>query len=207
MTIPPPVGFAALLAQIHEAAAGCERVSVAELRDHLANQAWPLLLVLFALPFITPIPTMGLSAPFGLGIAGIGFGIACSRPPPIPGFVLRIQVKGDTLRSLATGGARLAKRLDRVMRPRWPLLVEGVLVRVAHGATIAVCGLLLALPLPIPLSNALPSWSLIALGIGLLQRDGMAVCLGHLLALLTYAFFAVITLLGTAGLSAIWARL
>jgi hypothetical protein len=207
MTKPLNAGFSALLVQIHDATQSSERVSVAELRDRLAGQAWPLLLVLFALPFITPIPTMGLSAPFGIGIAGIGLGIALSRPPPIPGFVLRIQIRSDLLRRLTTGGAGLAQRLDRHMRPRWTFLVDGLLVRVIHGSTIAICALLLALPLPIPLSNALPSWSLIALGIGLLQRDGAAVVAGHALALITYVFFAVLTWLGTAGVAAIWERL
>lgn len=196
-----------MLNQIHELSAESERLSVAELRDRLATQAWPLLLVLFALPFITPIPTMGLSVPFGVGIAGIGLGIALSRPPPIPGFVLRLQLSGEILRRLATGGAGIAQRLERIMRPRCTFLVQGALMLFLHGVTIAICGLLLALPLPIPLSNALPSWTLILLGLGLLQRDGLVVLLGHVLALTTYAFFAVLTLLGTAGVAALWQRL
>jgi hypothetical protein len=206
MSSPPPAGFSAMLNQIHDLSGESERLSVAELRDRLATQAWPLLLVLFALPFITPIPTMGLSAPFGVGIAGIGLGIALSRPPPIPGFVLRLQLNGEILRRLATAGAGIARRLDQITRPRCAFLVHGMLVRLLHGATIAICGLLLALPLPIPLSNALPSWSLILLGMGLLQRDGVVVLLGHLLALMTYAFFAALIVLGTSGVTALWHR-
>jgi hypothetical protein len=51
--------------------------------------------------------------------------------------------------------------------------------------------------LPLPLGNVLPAMSLLFLGIGMLFRDGVAVLLGILFALLACAF------VGALGLAAI----
>jgi hypothetical protein len=46
----------------------------------------------------------------------------------------------------------------------------------------------LALPLPIPLVNLIPAVALILLAVGLLQRDGLAVLLGHIFTVASYLY-------------------
>ena len=47
----------------------------------------------------------------------------------------------------------------------------------------------------VPFSNTLPAVAVLLLCIGLLQRDGLCVLLGHVMNLLTMAYFAALVLL------------
>jgi hypothetical protein len=60
-------------------------------------------------------------------------------------------------------------------------------------------GVLLALPLPVPFSNALPAYAILLTGLGLAQRDGFAILLGQGMFLGTLAFFATIAWAAVAG--------
>jgi hypothetical protein len=60
-----------------------------------------------------------------------------------------------------------------------------------HGLMICILGLLLALPLPIPLSNLTAAWSTFLIALGILEDDGASVLAGYLISLLTIIFFIV----------------
>jgi hypothetical protein len=49
----------------------------------------------------------------------------------------------------------------------------------------------------IPLSNTLPGLALLLLAVGILQRDGVCILLGHVMNVVTMVYFAV--LIGGGG--------
>jgi Exopolysaccharide synthesis, ExoD len=51
------------------------------------------------------------------------------------------------------------------------------------GLGIVIAGLGLRLPLPIPFSNSIPAWAVVLLAIGMMEKDGLCVLLGHLTAI------------------------
>lgn len=63
-----------------------------------------------------------------------------------------------------------------------------------NGLAICLLGILLALPLPIPLSNLTAAWSILLIAFGILEDDGLFVIIGYLVALLTVLFFFVIAI-------------
>ena len=68
-------------------------------------------------------------------------------------------------------------------------------------------GLLLALPLPIPFTNAIAAWPALFLLLAGLRRDGVMLITGLLLTLLTVAAFAGIAIaawLGVAWATTLW---
>jgi hypothetical protein len=192
-----------LAATLHELAAVCggpEGFTLDELHARLAERTWLLLLVLLPLPFISPVPMMGLSLPFGIAIAAIGLGVGLGRTPAIPARIRAMRCPPGFVARVLAATARQMGRLRTVLRPRWVWMVERPWTRILAGAIIAISGILLALPLPVPFSNALPAYTILLTGLGLAQRDGLAILLGQGVFLATLAFFVAIAWATVSGL-------
>ena len=80
----PSHDVGATLDDLATACASPDGFTIDELHLRLAERTWPLLLVLFSLPFVSPIPIHSLSTPFGIGIAAIGFAWMLGKTPSLP---------------------------------------------------------------------------------------------------------------------------
>ena len=180
------------LATVASVCADPQGFTLDELFQRLGSRTWHLLLIVLPLPFITPIPLPGLSMPFGIAIAAIGVGLLLRRTPVLPVWVGRLRCPAGLFARVLVSTARQVSRLESCTRQRLGWLVEPTWTRMVVGPLIIVSGLLLAQPLPIPLSHALPAITIILTGVGLVQRDGLVLMIGHLAFAATLAFFAVI---------------
>lgn len=176
-----------------------QSLTLGELHRALHTRGPALLLILLALPFcIVAIP--GLSMPFGLAIGFIGACLALGREPQLPGFVLHRRLPPEHVALWLAGTARVARRLEGVVRPRLAFLYSGPGMARLAGWGIALAGLGLMLPLPVPFSNALPAWAVVLLAMGLMERDGLFVLLGHLTVLAGWLFLALTSALSIKAL-------
>ena len=185
-------GFGSTLDDLAVVCASPDGFTIDELHIRLAERTWPLLLVLFSLPFTTPIPLPGISSLFGIGIAAIGFAQMLGKTPVLPARVRRIRCSPGFLARVVAGTARLLARLRSVLKPRWIWLAEHRALRIVSGCIIGISGLLLALPLPIPFSNAIPAYVILLTSIGLIERDGLIILVGQVVFMSCITFFAVI---------------
>ena len=71
---------------------------------------------------------------------------------------------------------------------------------------IALCGLKLLLPLPIPMSNFFPGISAALLAAGSFEEDGLVFLAGLLMFTASLAYFALLALGGAAAIGEIWQR-
>lgn len=188
---PSPPDLAVVMRELSEICAGPDGFTIADIHDRLGERAWPFILVLFSVPFVSPIPTMGLSAPFGLGASLIGVALACGMQPRLPQRLLRWRCSPGRAARIVGAIVRFVGWLGRWLRPRWSWVVGSVGRRLV-GVVIAVSGVLMALPLPIPFSNALPAWALVLATMGLLQRDGLVTILAYVVFVASIAFFVLI---------------
>ena len=67
------------------------------------------------------------------------------------------------------------------------------------GLGIVIAGLGLMLPLPIPFSNNIPAWAVVLLAIGMMERDGLCVLLGHLTAIIAWVFIGLTSVFAVGG--------
>jgi len=144
----------------------------------LAERAHTILVILMTLPFLFPIPTLGLSAPAGLLVVLVGIFLLLGFRPWLPRFLLRREIAFHTLEAMVTKAVKLLVRIEWMFKPRlraltWPGF------RNVIGAAMLLSGLILALPIPIPFANAIPALAIILLGAGLLERDGAFVLAGY----------------------------
>ena len=177
------------LLSLLDAAKG-EAMSLGQIEAHLKDRGYALLVLFLAAPF--PIPNIpGLSVPFGIAIMLIGVAFMLRRRPKLPGFILRKTVTLATLQKVIPFIARLMERLERHMKPRLKFLGTGPVMTSIFGLGIVSGGLFLALPLPIPLTNAPPALSIIFLIVGILCRDGVMIIIGHALGIAAWAYLAM----------------
>jgi hypothetical protein len=165
-------------------------LTFAELKQALKGRGSAMLLVLLALPFcFFPIP--GLSIPFGIAICLIGACLVIGCEPWLPRFIMRRHLSPTRLTQLLTGTLKVARQLEKFVRPRLDFLYTGPGMLRLIGLGIVIAGLGLMLPLPIPFSNHLPAWAVVLLAIGMMEKDGLCVLLGHLTAIFAWVFIAL----------------
>lgn len=146
------------------------------------------LTLIFALPFLLPIPLPGLSIPFGLAIAWLAFRMFLGRSFWLPKFLREKKLSGPLLRKLFTQAHGVAHRLARWVKPRGRFFSKHPGNKRLSYFLICFCGLLLALPLP-PGTNSPPALTIVLLSLGVLEEDSLYLVLGYL------SFSAIILLI------------
>ncbi len=177
-------------------------VSLTEIRDLIGQDGLLLLTIFLTLVFMVPVSIPGVSTVFGLAILLIGASRLLGRNLWLPKGISHRVMPSDKLRTALNQGGRWLARLERVSRPhRMNWLVSGRLMETANNFALTVGALLLMAPFGlIPFSNTLPALALLLLAIGLLQRDGLCILLGHFANLATIIYFAVLILGGGVAL-------
>ena len=177
-------------------------LTVGQLRQVLKGRGFALLIILFALPFLLPIPLPGLSTPFGLAIAFLGFRMALGKRPWFPERIQRARISYSTLHKVVSGAIRIAVFLEKVIKPRLSWMRHRGLARLI-GFIIMVNGLLLCLPLPFPLTNSIPALAVILLTLGRIERDGIFTLAGSMVSLIGICYIIFWLRLGKAGLESL----
>jgi hypothetical protein len=167
--------------------------TIQKLFEALRGKGYPLLIILLSLPFCQPIQIPGFSTPFGIVLIFIGLRMAFGRHIWWPQWVLKQQISTKVLRIVIQKSMRFFKFLRPFLHARWSWLCVDPFYRL-HGGFVVLIGGYLALPLPIPFSNIVAAWALLLLGLGLVEEDGLFICLSYVLgytALLLLGFLIV----------------
>ena len=175
-------------------AARADTLTVGALVDRAEEGGFGFLvgvLTLIAIPFV------GLSTPFGLAIALLGAQLVAGRTQPwLPARARRRALAMTMLDRVLAILTRRAGFLARLTRPRWDLAIQPRLI----GLGIVLLALGLALPLPIPGSNLVFLIPLFVYALGLLERDGAWIVVGHVMTAIDLALLVVF---GAAVLKAV----
>lgn len=157
-------------------AALCERFddkapTFGDVMQFAGPRAYPLILLVFALPEALPLPVAGMSTILAVPLLLISLQMMVNGPEPrLPAWLNGRRI---SLRLFKTGSAmigNLLRRIERLSRARWPSLARRTRL------VGAVCFLLAAvIALPIPFGNMLPALCVIGMAVGMLQRDGVLV--------------------------------
>lgn len=157
----------------------------------LGKRSFGMLLFVATLPAFIPIPGVGgaVSGPLTI-LIGLQL-LAGLRTPWLPGFIAR---RGPHRHALARFERMLAPwltRLERLVKPRLPVLLDHRLAGMFSGLLLVLLGLLLALP--IPLTNYLFGALLLLFALALLERDGVLMGIAWLAGAIAVAVFGVLS--------------
>ena len=141
-----------------------------------------------------PIPLAGFSALVGSGIILTGCQLALGYERPyLPQRIARIELSPSASQTLLKNINRLLQPIERMAKQRLPLFSNSWWGYRISGACLAWNALLMSLPLPIPLTNLLPAYTILFLAIGLLELDGLFILFGYGMTTVTTLFFVSIT--------------
>lgn len=143
----------------------------------LGDRGFGVLLLVFALPNLVPMPLPAMSTVLGLPLILLAAQmlIGLTRPR-LPTRLARWSPERRHADRVVAGARALLGRLERFVRPRWRFLADDRRSRHALGAVCLALALVLALP--IPLGNLLPSLALSLIALGQLEKDGVVIAAG-----------------------------
>ena len=180
------------------------RVSLRAIEKILGGRGFASLALLLSLPFVQPIPLPGVSILLGLVLIAIGMRITLGQKGGLPEWIRRREIDSKTLVRIIQAARKVLSHADRLFRPRLTFTVERPYSSLIGWSTM-MSGLALLLPLPpvVLFSNSLPAWAVICLSVGFIERDGLMVILGHIIACVTWIYFLILWKVLHLGLDAL----
>jgi hypothetical protein len=161
-----------------------DRISIQDLLEAMGDRAYGALLLIFALPNVLPTPP-GTSSVLGAPLIFLALQLAAARPTPwLPKLIASRAIAREDFVKLVGRAAPWISRAERLLGPRLEFLTAPLVERLIG----VLCVLLsIVLFLPIPLGNMLPALAICLFALGILERDGLALCLGLLTTALSAA--------------------
>lgn len=187
------VSVAELFDSILDAYPESDHISVQQIMDHLGQRAYGPLFLLFAAPNVIPnIPGSGvISAP----LMPLAFQMAKGNRPWLPRKVANKLIARSFLMKTRDKTMPLLKKVRRFAYPRLPFFTSLWFERLLG---MFLLPLTFVLFLPIPLGNMMPAWSVAAIGVGVLERDGVWVLGGVLLGVLAMLVAGLVVFAGAS---------
>ncbi|MFZ5644246.1 MAG: exopolysaccharide biosynthesis protein [Bacillota bacterium] len=177
-----------------------------ELIERLQHRGLLVLCMILTIPFLLPVSIPGSSTPFGLAIFLIGLGVISDKSPRLPKRIMKFKISMNNLIPMLEKGAKLFEKIERIMCPRIDVLTKAAIIRQFNSILLLFSALVLMFPLPLPLSNTLPAYSVLFLSAGSIEEDGLLIIMGYMTVVLSILYFGVLALVGLEGLQALLSR-
>lgn len=176
-------------------------ITLGELAHLVGQEGMMLLIALLSLVFVIPISIPGVSTIFGLAILTLSLGRLFGRDLWIPRRYQHSRISTEKLRPVLLKSLVWLARLERISKcGRLDFLASAGFLSTLNSLALILGAVLLMAPFGmIPFSNTLPAVALLCLAVGILQRDGLCIIVGHIANLATIAYFAA--LLAGGGLA------
>lgn len=168
-----------------------DRPQVEEIVSALGPRSFGLVLVMFGLPNLLPVPGLPILCGFIIGL--IALQLVLGRDHLIlPRWVGERRVKREDLARMVQRAAPTLRAVEDVMRPRIEGLTSPPMQRLIG---LVLCVLAVALMAPIPFFGGIaPGFAVILLGLGLAERDGVVILLGGAASVVAVLVTVLVTL-------------
>ncbi len=162
--------------------------SLQDIFDVLGTEGHFVLITFLTIPFLQPIPLLGMSTPFGLLISFI-IGLAYfGKPPWLPKRWAKKRIPASTVSKIAEGSEKIVLKLAFIFHPRAKFLFQRPF-RDLNMIILIFNAVLLSLPLPIPFSNAIPAWVILLQSLAHLEQDGLFIILSYVQTFICVVYF------------------
>ncbi len=168
-------------------------ITLAQLVAVLEDRGHAVAIILLVAPFVI-IPIPGLSTIVGLAVIALSMGILLNRKPWLPGFLGKRHITPEGLHRIVGGTTRVLSKVEKLVKPRMEWLT-GKSWHWLIGISLIFATIALALPIPIPGNNIPPAIGILLLALGLLERDGLFVLIGHLYTLVLWILLLVVAVI------------
>lgn len=154
-----------------------DKLSLREMVEAFGERGFGAVILMLALMALFPWPPGG-KAVFSVPIILIAAEMALQRDKVwLPRWLLDLSVSRKSYRTAAEKILPRLRQIERLTRPRWPVLT-GEVADLVIGLICILLALMMALP--VPFGDALPGLTLALFGLGIIQRDGAFILAGLL---------------------------
>jgi len=168
---------------------GPGRVTLGEIVSALGSRSLGSFLLVLAIPTVMPVP-LGLSVLFNLPVLIYTAQMARGRGTAgLPHWLLRRSVDSPSLVQLIGRTLKLLRAVEHLTRPRLLRLTAPGLEGWIGRACLVMAATAI---IPLPLVGWLPGFGLVLVGLGLIERDGVAVAIGLGLGAAGLGFFLTV---------------
>lgn len=169
-----------------------EWFTVEQICAGLGTSSFGVSLLAFSIPEVVPIPVPGISAIVALptGVVSAQM-MAGKKELRLPKWLLRRKVPRKALSAAIHAVLPALRRIEKGAKPRgrW---VSNPLTQRLLGLFIFVLALFIALP--IPATNMPPAIAIFITSLGMVERDGVLICVGILIGLASMVLIGALAL-------------
>lgn len=184
----PEVRLSEALATTRRAIEG-HQVTLRELLVLVGEQGLLVFCAILAMPFLLPVSLPFMSTALGAPMLLIGYAVTMNRVPWLPDRLLDHSLPSATVQHVLERAVKAFDRFEHLVRPRLLVLTATPRVNTVHGIALVIVVIALMAPLPlIPLVNTLPAMGIILLCLGMAERDGALLLVGHLMTLVSVLY-------------------
>jgi hypothetical protein len=158
-----------------------KEISLKTLLETFHERGFGFFLLLFSLPAALPIPAIGLNAIIALPLLILTAQQAAGRHTIwLPESWLSKSISKKKIDGYIETASPWVRGVENFVRPRLPFITQGFCSNM-----IGIFGFVMALAvtIPLPLTNTVPSMGIAFMAMGVLMRDGLAVIIGILIGI------------------------
>jgi len=177
-----------------------DKVMVKDLIEALDTGGFGLVIMIFSLPVLIPLPPPFpslISVPLVIFTFQMMIGFDA---PKLPKKFANISVKRTILATMVEKSSPYLRRVDLLLKPRLFFLTDGIAQRFIGFFIFIFASLIL---LPLPLSNYLPGIGILVTSFGLIARDGVLILLGLGIGILGAIIVAIAVIFGVEAIGII----
>lgn len=190
------------LRRLLSATEAAERPTVGAMVDALGRSGHGLVLLLLALPSFIPIPGLPTGLVFGVALMLVAIQmIRGQQTVALPAWIRRQPLPRGAMLATVRRLESWMQSLERLLRPRLQALTEGAAMTIV-GLLILIMGVTLLLP--VPFGNQGPAFAVVVFAFGIMEKDGLAIIAGAVLAAIGFAWNVALVLFGVAITEWIW---
>jgi len=176
-----------------------EKVSMNDLLEIFHERGFGFFLFFFALPAALPIPAVGVGTILGMPLLFLTAQQAIGRHTIwFPEKMKHKTIAKTKISAFTKAALPWVKRIEKLVKPRLEFITQGQISKL-----IGVLGFIMALAVcvPLPLTNTIPSLGIALMAIGILMRDGLAVLAGAAIGMAWVVLLCgIVIFLGTDGI-------
>lgn len=186
-----------LLKDVQAVGGDGEEVSVGDIVARLGRRSFGPLLLLAALPTLTPISTIPGVAVVGAAIillTALQMALGHERLW-LPAWLIRQRISQATIGRMSRWLRPVAAFIDKLIRPRLTWLVQPPFLAVVAAACILLTFVMVPLQL-VPFTSGIPSFPVALFGLAIIARDGVVAIAGLVSAALVLAISVAVLVFG-----------
>ena len=168
------LSFIESLQRIQDLAKTQESVEVRKILSILSKRGTEALLILFSIP----IPIPGLSNLFGIVLVFLAIQFAIGNALWLPKWIADRTINSEHLNQFIGKTIDILQSLQRIIHPRLQIFIQNPFISWFNTFLICLLAFIVALPMPIPLTNIMFATPILAMALGLLNDDGLFVLVG-----------------------------